>query len=170
MSNKQDIFEDEESLKNESPLLHSISKENPFSVPESYFESLPSGIIEKCRTDAETKRWGNGILTTMLSYKWRILDATGCLIIICFFAVRMNNTPVSYEAMIQTIPDSLIVQNLDKNIYSISETNLEELTEGQELEANTASAKNASDSTNSDQQIIAYLIDNNVSVSEIENE
>ncbi len=170
MSKKQDIFQDEERLKKESPLLHSIAKENPFSVPENYFESLPSEIIEKCRTEAEPKKWGNGILTTVVGYKWSILSVTGCLILVCFFILRNNSSPQSYEAIIQTIPDSLIVEQLDKNINSISITNLEEVTETQDQESSSANVKSTSDSTNSDQQIIAYLIDNNVSVSEIENE
>jgi hypothetical protein len=167
MSNRQDIFEDEEALKRESPLLHSISKENPFSVPEGYFEGLPSEIIEKCRTDVEPKKWGEGILTTILGYKWKLLTGLGCLAVLCFFVFRNNDHPLSYEVMTKSIPDSLIVANLDKNIYSLSESSLED---AQEPENNTTSVKSESDSTLADQQIIAYLIDNNVSVNEIENE
>jgi len=174
MSKKQDIFsegiptgEDEESLKKETPLLHSISKENPFSVPEGYFDDLPSEIIDKYRTEAEPKKWGEGILTTLLGYKWKLLTATGCLAIICFFAIRFNNRPVSYEAIAKTIPDSVIVAHLNENISSISESSLEDL---QEPENNSTSAKSATDSTGADQEIIAYLIDNNVSVADIENE
>jgi hypothetical protein len=167
MSKKQDIFEDEESIEKESPLLNSISRENPFSVPENYFESLPSEIIEKCRTQSEPKKWGEGILTTILSYKWRLLAMTGCLAVICFSVIRLNNNLVSYEAMAQTIPDSLIVEHLDKNIDYISEATLEDL---EEPENSASSVKSTSDSTNTDQEIIAYLMNSNVSVSDIENE
>lgn len=166
MSNKQDIFDDE-SLERESPLLHSITKENPFSVPESYFARLPSEIIEKCRTNPEPKKWGEGIVTALLGYKWRLLTVTGCVAIICFFAIRINDRPMSYEAMINNIPDSLIVEHLNKNIAYISEANLEEL---QEPENNASPTKTVSDSANSDQEIVAYLMENNVSVAEIENE
>src|ERR1035441_2061403 len=119
MSKKQDRVEDEESLKKESPLLNSISKENPFSVPENYFDNLPSEIIDKCRTEAEPKKWGEGILNTLLVYKWKLLAFTGCLAIICFFAFRFNNRPVSYEAIAKTIPDSVIVAHLNDNISSL---------------------------------------------------
>ncbi len=172
MSNKTDIFDEEESLKRDFPLLHSIPKDNPFSVPESYFDSLPSEIMEKCRTENKSTKWGEEVLLTLFAYKWRILSITGCLIIICFFALRINNRPVSYEAMAKTIPDSLIVAHLDKNIYSISESSLEELTEGLPLdqENGSPSVKMKSDSANADQEIITYLVDNNVSISDIENE
>ncbi len=167
MSNNIDIYEDEESLKKESPLLHSISKENPFSVPEGYFDGLPSEIINKCIAEAEPKKWGVGILTNILGYKWKLLTLTGCLAVICFLVFRNNDRPVSYEVMAKNIPDSLIVANLDKNIYSLSESSLED---AQEPENNTSSVKNVSDTGSADQQIIAYLIDNNVSVNDIENE
>lgn len=165
---------DDESLKKESPLLHSISKENPFSVPENYFDNLPSKIMERSRENVEPRRWGEGILTTILAYKWRLLTITGCMAAICFFTFRSMNSATSYEAMAKNIPDSLIVANLDKNIYSISVSSLEELSEGnylgEEPENNSASAKVISDSAKTDQEIIAYLIDHNVSVSDIENE
>jgi len=167
MSKKQDILPDDESLKREFPLLHSISKENPFSVPESYFDSLPSEILEKCHTVGNGSKSfptkAEAILTTLLSYKWRLLTVAGCAAIICIFVPRLNNRPVSYEAMVQTIPDSLIVKQLDNNIADINVSTLEELQEPGLF------AKSKSDSANTD-QIIAYLIDNNVSVSEIENE
>ena len=167
MSKKQDIFEDEESLKKNSPLLHSISRENPFSVPEGYFDSLPSEIIEKCRREVQPKKWGEGFFTTLLGYKWKLLTVTCCAAVICFFTLRLNNRPASYEAMAQAIPDSLIVQHLDNNITYISESSLEDL---DEPESGISSVKSVSDSTNTDQEIIAYLIDNNVNVSDIENE
>jgi hypothetical protein len=167
MSNKQDIFEDEESLKRESPLLHSISNGNPFSVPEGYFDRLPSEIIEKCKTQVEPKKWGEGILTTLLGYKWKLLTLTGCLVVICLLVFRFNDRPVSYEVMAKSIPDSLIVAHLDKNIFSLSESSLED---AQEPENIAGSVKSESDTASADQQIIAYLIDNNVSVNDIENE
>ncbi len=167
MSNKQDIFTDDEPLEKEAPLLHSISKENPFSVPENYFDSLPSEIIEKCREaenvlNTSPTKW-QGILTYLLSYKWRLLSVTGCLAVICFFAIRLNNRPVSYEAMAQNIPDSLIVEHLDNNIASINESTLEDMEASENL-------KSESDSAGTDQDIITYLVDNNVSVTEISNE
>jgi hypothetical protein len=174
MSNKQDIFTDNDSLEKEAPLLHSISKENPFTVPENYFEGLPSEIIQKCRTESQPKTWGEGILATLLSYKWRLLAVTGCVAVVCFFVIRLNNRPVSYEAMAQNIPDSLIIQHLDNNIAYISESTLEDISEGiplgQEPENGVTSVKSASDSTSGDQDIIAYLMDNNISVSDIVNE
>jgi hypothetical protein len=167
MRKKPDILSDDESLKNEAPLLHSIVKDSPFSVPENYFDSLPSEIIEKCRTGVAPKKWGEGILSILLGYKWKVLCTVTCLTALCFFVIKINNRPISYEAIAQNIPDSLIVQHLDNNITYINESTLEDL---QDDESNISSVKNNSDSTNADQDIIAYLIDHNVNVSDIETE
>ncbi|HTA26883.1 MAG TPA: hypothetical protein VK809_03795 [Bacteroidia bacterium] len=170
MSNKQDIFTDDESIEKDSPLLHSISKENPFTVPENYFESLPSEIIEKCRTETQPKKWGEGILITLLGYKWKLLTITGCVVVICFFAIRLNNRPMSYEVMAQNIPDSLIVEHLDNNIAAINESTLEDFSEGISLGQDAENVKSESDSTNNDEDIVTYLVDNNISVTDISNE
>ncbi len=168
MDKKQDILEDDKSLEKEFPLLHSIAKENPFSVPEGYFDGLSSQIIEKCRREQVAKsRWSvaiEDIKLYLLGYKWRVLTIAGCMAVLCVLAIRSNNRAVSYEAMAQSIPDSLIVQSLDKNISDISISSLED----QWPETNASTMKSPADSTNQD--IIAYLIDHNVNVSDIENE
>jgi hypothetical protein len=165
-----DILADDESIKRESPLLHSISKENPFSVPENYFDNLPSEIMEKCRAEIGSENLNSYFLNLkylVLGYKWRLLAVTSCMALICFFAIHINNSPVSYEAMAQNIPDSLIVEHLDKNITYISESTLEDL---QEQESSSPSVKSTSDSANTDQAIIAYLMTTNVNDSDIVNE
>jgi hypothetical protein len=168
MSKISDILQDDESLEKENPLLHSISKENPFSVPVNYFDSLPSEIIEKCREKVEPKTWGNGILTNILGYKWRLLTTMGCLAVICYLSIQLNNRPVSYEAIAKNIPDSLIVEHFDKNITDINVSILEDF---QEPESISSPVKSSSDTNNNtDQAIIAYLINHNISVSDIENE
>jgi hypothetical protein len=167
MSKNSNILTDDEAIEKESPLLHSIPKENPFSVPANYFDNLPSEIVGKCREKVEPKKWGEGLLTTLLGYKWKLLTATGSIAIICFLIIRMNNRPVSYETLAKNIPDSLIVEHLDRNIADINITTLEDF---QEPENSTSAVKSTSDSANADQDIIAYLMNNNVSVSDIENE
>jgi hypothetical protein len=162
-----DILPDDEALEKENPLLHSISKENPFSVPENYFDGLPSEIVGKCGDNAEPKHWGEGIWTKILSYKWRFSTIMGCIVLICIFTFQMNNHSASYEAMAQNIPDSLIVEHLNNNLADVSVSNLEDL---QEQENSSSPVKSASDSASADQDIIAYLINSNVSVSDIVNE
>jgi len=177
MKKISDILADDESLEKEAPLLHSISKENPFSVPENYFDSLPSQIIERCR-EKEVNQHGSLFIENLrlfiLGYKWRMLTVTGCVAVACLFALHLNNRPVSYEALAQNIPDSLIVQHLDKNITDINLSILEDMSAetsyGQDKRTTSSSARSISDSTNTDQDIIAYLMNNNVTVSDIENE
>jgi len=154
-------------------LLHSISKENPFTVPDNYFDMLPSQIVDRCRTENKERKTsviGENLRLFVLGYKWRLLTVAGCFAVICFFAVHMNSRPQSYQAMTQNIPDSVIVAQLDKNVTDISISALEDISAETQENNTRASAKTASDSTNTDQDIIAYLINNNVTVSDIENE
>jgi hypothetical protein len=174
MSKNSDILTDDEAIEKESPLLHSIPKENPFSVPANYFDNLPSEIVGKCRKEVISGQSPifretpiSHILCLISLYKWKLLTATGSIAIICFLIIHMNNRPVSYETLAKNIPDSLIVEHLDRNIADINVTTLEDF---QEPENSTSAVKSTSDSANADQDIIAYLMNNNVSVSDIENE
>src|ERR1700677_3187652 len=126
MTKISDILPDDESLEKENLLLHSIPKENPFSVPQNYFDALPSQIVDKCRQNTEPKKWGEGIVTNILGYKWRILSIMGCMVLFVF-VMRMNNNNTSYEALAKNIPDSLIVANLNNNINDISISSLEDM-------------------------------------------
>jgi hypothetical protein len=45
MEDKENI---QDNLKETAPNLYSINKENPFDVPENYFETLSDVLIEKC--------------------------------------------------------------------------------------------------------------------------
>jgi|SRR6185312_14149167 len=173
MKKKPDILSDNEVFEKDAPLLHSISKENPFTVPENYFDILPSQIVERCRTENKERKTsviGENLRLFVLGFKWRVLTITGCVAFICFFAIRMSNRPQSYQAMAQNIPDSLIVAHLDKNVTDISISALEDISAETQENNTRASAKTASDSTGTDQDIIAYLMNNNVTVSDIENE
>jgi len=173
MDKKPGILSDNEVFEKDAPLLHSISKENPFTVPDNYFDMLPSQIVDRCRTEnKEQKTLGivENLRLFVLGYKWRLLTITGCFAVICFFAIRMNSRPQSYQAMAQNIPDSVIVAHLDKNVTDISISALEDISVETQEKSTRTSAKTVSDSTGTDQDIIAYLINNNVTVSDIENE
>jgi hypothetical protein len=167
MSPSSDILPDHASLEKENPLLHSIPKKNPFSVPLNYFDSLPSEIMEKCRKEVEPKSWGIGIFINLLGHKWKLLTIATCAVLICFFTTQLKNQSVSYETLTKNISDSLILEHLDQNIADINITTLEDF---QETENSYSPVKSASDSTGNDQDIIAYLMNTNVNVSDIVNE
>ena len=40
-------------LEKEAPLLNSIPKSNPFTVPDGYFDALPAQIMAKCRENTK---------------------------------------------------------------------------------------------------------------------
>jgi hypothetical protein len=177
MKKIEDIVTDDELLEKSAPLLHSISKENPFSVPKNYFDSLPSQIIERCHEKEVISQWSmlkENLRLFLMGYKWRLLSITTCVALICFFTLHIDTRAVSYQALAQNIPDSLIVAHFDKNITEVTISALEDITEDSsfaQVERNiVSSTKNITDSTGTDQDIIAYLINHNVTVSDIENQ
>jgi hypothetical protein len=51
---------DEEDLKNIAPNLYKIGKQNPFAVPEGYFDALPSEIEALIHTEQALSQINNG--------------------------------------------------------------------------------------------------------------
>lgn len=162
--------QEDDSLEKEFPLLHSIAKDNPFTVPEGYFESLPSIVIQRCRAETQPKGLFYSLKESIYRFRGAVLasiSAMASITLICFLVVHSNTTPVSYEAMIQTVPDSLIVANLDKNISDINVNTLEDL----QTDDNTSDNITQSDTSSSkNQQIITYLLDQGINELDIEND
>jgi lipopolysaccharide export LptBFGC system permease protein LptF len=54
MKKEENIFNDSEGNLNEiAPKLFSAGTDNPFDVPENYFDSLPAMIVEKCNNPSK---------------------------------------------------------------------------------------------------------------------
>ena len=161
MSNKNNIF-NEESLEKEAPLLASIPKRNPYTVPEGYFDELPSAIMEKCRQSTATPVRANKIFW-LFRPQWMMAVFVG--VVGLTFLLR-HDTPQTYEAMASKISDSAIYQNLQNNIDYVDVSSLEEAVQND----NTFTAPVQSDSTSNQEDIVKYLMNHNVDASDIEDE
>lgn len=64
MKNENDILNEDEELKKMAPVLSGVNRENPFTAPEHYFETLPQVIIGK---------WQRSV--TGKERTWRIIAA-----------------------------------------------------------------------------------------------
>ena len=53
MKNNENIHDD--NIQKSAPKLFSVNKENPFDVPENYFENLQSAISDKCTSTEKSK-------------------------------------------------------------------------------------------------------------------
>ena len=161
MRNKNDTF-NEDNLEKETSLLASIPKRNPYTVPEGYFDEIPSVIIEKCRQSTAIPETANKIFW-LFKPQW-LLALFGGLVGIIFF-IR-HETPVSYETMASRVSDSAIYQNLQTNIDYVDVNILEEAVQGD----NPAMLPMPSDSTNNRQDMVNYLMNHNINTSDIEDE
>jgi hypothetical protein len=162
MSNKNDIF-NEESLEKEAPLLASIPKRNPYTVPEGYFDELPSAIMEKCRQSTAAPERANKIFW-LFRPQWMMAVFVG--VVGLAFLLR-HDTPQTYEALASKISDSAIYQNLQNNIDYVDVNSLEEAVQND----NTFTPPPVqSDSTGNQEDIVKYLMNHNVDASDIEDE
>lgn len=166
MSKEKDTFEND--LGKEAPLLNSISRDNPFTVPADYFDALPAQILEKCRQS--TKHAPVSVadrIFWLFRPQWMV--ATFILVAgLCFFLRDgSNNNMQDYQSIAASIPDSVIVQDLQNNIDNMDMSSIEEV--AQNANINMTLPQTAAPDTASG-QIINYLMNNNVDASDIENE
>jgi hypothetical protein len=160
MDRQNNIFE-EDNLGKEAPLLSSIPKRNPFTVPEGYFDTLPSAILDKCRETAA--------MPEKSKLFWLFRPQWVTAIVICSIAITFymkHATPATFETLTAQVSDSTIYQHLQNNIDYVDINSLEDALQNENVTAVPA----RSDSTNNQQDIVKYLMDHNVDASDIENE
>lgn len=162
MSNRNNIF-DEGNLGKEAPILASIPKRNPYTVPDGYFDTLPHSIIEKCRETTQRKSLVN--IFWLFRPQWMV--ASLVLIIGATFYLR-SNSPATLETLTAQVSDSAIYQSLQNNIAMVDVNSLEDALPNEKL---SAVEPLHNDSTTTQQQDIEnYLMTHNVNASDIENE
>jgi hypothetical protein len=164
MSKERDIFDD--NLEREAPMLNSIPKSNPFTVPDGYFDTLPALIVENCKKSS--KRIPTYVVDKifwLFRPQWMI---AACVFIagIAFF-LRTGNNTLTYETIAANLPDSVIMQHLQNNIDYVDINSLEEMTTSSGP-LGVLPQQLAQDTTN--EQITNYLLNNGVDASDIENE
>lgn len=166
MSKEKDIFEND--LGKEAPLLNSIPKDNPFTVPADYFDALPTQILEKCR---QSTKHAPVSVADRIFWLFRPQWMVAAFILVaglCFFLRRgTTNSMQDYQSIAASIPDSVIVQNLQNNIDNVDISSLEDLAQNTNV---TNSLPPAPAVDTSSGQIINYLMNNNIDASDIENE
>ena len=161
MSRNNDIF-NEDSLEKEAPLLASIPKRNAFTVPEGYFDTLPSAILEKVRENKAMPETSAKIFW-LFRPQWMIAILV-CIIGFTFYT--RSNAPVTLETLTAQVADSTIYQNLQNNIDYVDASALEDALQND----NTTIVPIRSDSTNNQQDIENYLMNHNIDATDIENE
>ncbi len=136
-----------------APVLFSIKKENPFQVPDNYFESLPSIIQERCIASQPVRKpWYTFLLKPKISLS---LGFALVLLVAGINFTNLNNTtPTAPQPLSQTDQAGFEVEDIDENILV-------------DMIASTpALPKQETENTPEEE----YLIDHNIELSQLINE
>ena len=155
---------DDINLEKEAPLLASIPKRNPYTVPEGYFDALPAAIIEKCR---ESKAMPETKVRIFWLFRPKWMLASLVLIIGFTFYTRNNSSNNTLEGLTAQVSDSAMYQSLQNNIDYVDVNTLED--EAQ-LDDNITALPLHSDTASNQQDIENYLMNHHIDASDIENE
>ncbi|MEP7168810.1 MAG: hypothetical protein ABI855_05520 [Bacteroidota bacterium] len=151
--NENEYMEDE--LK-DSPILKKMSRENPFKVPDGYFDSFPTIISERIASHKSKPGW---IIFLQNVFQPKYVVA------MFVFAVALTSGVVYFNQQ-TTIPNQEIIlsyDDLNKSNY------IDQMDENDLADAYTSNA-DADKSTENNTEIENYLIDNQTDISIIENE
>jgi hypothetical protein len=144
MKNNNNISDN---LEKEAPFLSKIKKENSFSTPKNYFESLPQIISDKNLNNNFLR-----ILFDKLSY--RFLVPTASLIILFFIVFNFNQEPTETPLSNEEISEFLI----NENYTEIEENMIYEMYSQIIVDDN---------STEETDEYINYLIDHHIEINSI---
>ncbi len=152
----------EDDLGKEAPLLASIPKRNPYTVPEGYFDALPSSIMDKAReSNAVLKK---SKLFWLFRPQW--IAASLAFVIGFVYYVRQTPTPATLEVLTAQVADSAMYQHLQNNIDYVDVNSLEEELQNDNT---AATVPMRTDSASGQQDIVNYLMNHNVDATDIEN-
>ena len=158
MGKKHNIPNDHDDLKKHAPWLTKIEKRNEFQAPDGYFDSLPSIIQERCLESSRSAI--SEKLERFRFYFYRLVIPVSFAAIIIFFGLNYLN-PADVDNDLTAEEISIILEE-DVSI-SIEETLLIEIL----MENESAQSAEFADE---DEDIIDYLIDNDIDLSSIINE
>lgn len=153
-----DEFDNLEEL---APGLSKIKKENPFRVPDGYFDKLPMIIQEKITKTKSVSIWEQFfLLLKQPKYSVSLAVATMAIVIALFVFVKPDGQEYQFLSDI-TIED--ILRENPELIYSMDETLIIEvlLAENGEDIQDYYDYNIKSDTSISDDEIIDYLSDEN---------
>ena len=154
---------DDINLEKEAPLLASIPKRNPYTVPEGYFDALPAAILEKCRESKSAPELKAKIFW-LFRPQWMI--ASLVLIIGFTFYSRNNSNNNTLEGLTAQVSDSAMYQSLQNNIDYVDVNSLEDEVQTDDITA----VPLRSDTASNQQDIENYLMNHHIDASDIENE
>jgi hypothetical protein len=151
MKKEQNISDN---LENEAPFLSKMTKENHFSTPENYFESLPE-VINNNILDNNKLRFNFDKLS------WHILMPFTAVIIIFIAIINLNSTEEDDTLSYDQFSEYIITEN---DFEFEAEMVYEAYAELLETEENESSEDYEA---SEEQEYINYLIENDIDINSI---
>lgn len=151
MDNKNNI---PDKLENSAPFLAKIKKENHFSIPKDYFESLPEII--------SNKKLNNSILKNIFDkLSWRILVPISSLAVVLLIILNLNRNEQKKELTSEQLSDIIINEEYTKIDNYLVEDAYAEILEEEE------NKKTMNTKTTETDEYIDYLIENDIDINVI---
>lgn len=144
MQNKNNISENE---RNSNEFLNKIKKKNPFSTPKNYFEELHQVINNKKLENKYLKNYFD-----ILSYRILAPILTVLLVTILYFSIQPKETKAEPE--LEQLSEFII----NEKVYEFDEEMI--------FEVYAETTLNNKEQT-TDDEVIDYLIENNISINSI---
>lgn len=136
--------EEHAELSFEAPVLSSIPKYNPFTLPKDYFEDLPSSVQQRTASGSHSS-WLDWL---KMAIRPNFAVPVACVIIIAFTGIHyLNNSQAPKNEIAREI-------NIDEQLQDIDETTL--------ADALSASGTTETEVNPENENIKQYLIDNNI--------
>jgi hypothetical protein len=146
----------QDELRSLNSKLSEMEKKNNFSVPENYFEKLPSLIQDKIAAQKKIP-WWKEILASLLSPRFALAACSFLIVIGSFYYFKnINNSSLPANSSMANVDD------VDANALA-NELDETSLTEAYAQAISTEPNNESSDIEN-------YLLDNNVDVNSLTNE
>lgn len=161
---------DADELREIAPVLSEIPKYNPFAVPDGYFDELPALVQERCIASQRKASWA-GWLARLLRPRFAAAAVAIVLVVITItFLMNGNDTRVDNTDLVadnKMAVDSIAADTAFdlEGLYSLDETALFESLDGEQVAQMSEDAIDISE-----EEVMDYLLENNVDVSSLVNE
>ena len=140
----------------DAPILKNMSRENPFTVPQGYFDSFPTLMSEKIASHSSKPAW---------SVFFQKVFRPRFVVTACVLAVAITSGVIYFNRDIPVNNPEIIISynDLKNSDY------LDQMDESDLVEAYSSSEQELSQDNSKNSSIENYLIDNQTDISLIEN-
>ncbi|MBL4653416.1 MAG: hypothetical protein JKY53_11245 [Flavobacteriales bacterium] len=157
--NEQNEISELEELKKLAPTLSSLKKENHFSVPSTYFDEFPMAL--KNKIDEQENSSKNFSLNWLFNYK--LLAPVGTCIVLILSSLLFYNPTETIE-LEELTAEEIQLSFEYEGYHTVDDELLAELYYSEEAET---TQKNSTTNELTDQEIIDYLLEENIDETQI---